>query len=122
MYLMPMRNMLAMEKMTTHQELLRQGKLGEYTSDLEGRPVFISHQWLGHKHPDPNNEQLTVLQRVVTRLMQRQISSVEPHWMQAFEFGGVGVSAAQWKAALPHMHFWLDYAGIPGITVREAND
>ncbi len=24
--------------------------------------------------------------------------------------------------SLPHMYFWLDYSGIPGITVREAND
>ena len=32
------------------------------------------------------------------------------------------VEGAQWKAAFPHMWIWLDYSGIPGITVREAND
>ena len=62
MFLMPMRTLLDMAKMTTHQELLRQGKLGECTSDMGGRLVFISHQWLGYRHPDPAGEQLGVLQ------------------------------------------------------------
>ena len=112
--------------MTAHQDLLEQGKLVAQTSDLVGRMVFMSHQWLGFKFPDPNNEQLTALKRVLTRLMQGEIPSVIPDWKTTFIFPELGttltVEAARWEAALPHMLLWLDYSGIPGITVRDAND
>ena len=70
MYLMPMPTLLAFEKMAAHQALEAEGKLVKYTSETRGRVVFISHQWLGHKHPDPAGEQLDVLQRVLQRLME----------------------------------------------------
>ena len=46
-----------MASMITHQELLEQGMLAPYTPEMQGRVCFISHQWLGYKHPDPNVEQ-----------------------------------------------------------------
>ena len=71
-------------------------------------------RWLGFRQPDPASEQLSALKRVVTRLMQGEMN-VQTHWMMAFFFGSTFVvTAAQWKAALPHMYFWLDYSGIPG--------
>ena len=84
---------------------------------MQGKAFFVSHQWLGYKVPDPANEQLTVLQRVVTRLMRGQIPSVQQHWNQQMHAKeNLSVTAAEWMRALPHMHFWLDYSGIPGTS------
>ena len=53
LYAMTMQEVMAMEKMITHQDLHDDGKIEEYSSEKEGRVIFISHQWLGHLLPDP---------------------------------------------------------------------
>ena len=46
---------------------------GRYTPDKEGKILFISHQWLGFSHPDPQFDQLPALQRLIFRLMEGKI-------------------------------------------------
>ena len=48
MFMMPMQTLLHMEKMITHQELLQQGKLVTYSSEMHGRAIFISHPTVLH--------------------------------------------------------------------------
>ncbi len=115
MHLLSLENLMELTTLLPHQDLKDAGKLGMFDSELSGRVLFISHQWLGYKHADPAGEQLTALQRLLTRLMRGLIPSVEAYWVQQVHFGEVNaVGATEWKAALPHMYFWLDYAGIPG--------
>ena len=43
--------------------------------------------------------------------MSSEIPKVEMSWQQQLIFGhNTVVTAAQWKAALPHMYIWIDYA------------
>ena len=58
----------------------------------------------------PRAPRLT-LQRTLERLMSSEIPKVEMNWQQQLLFGhNTVVTAAQWKAALPHMYIWIDYA------------
>jgi len=34
-----------------------------------GRAMFVSHQWVTSKHPDPNFEQLQVLQETLKNML-----------------------------------------------------
>ena len=46
--------------------------------------------------------------------MNGAISKVQLNWVQQLVFGySDTVSSATWKAALPHMFVWFDYASIP---------
>ena len=88
--------------------------------------AFISHQWLGYSHPDPLAEQLTSLTTLLKRLLAAEVAVVDMDWQAQFilprEAASFKVTGAEWQASLPAMSLWLDYFGIPGITVREAND
>eukprot|EP00438_Fugacium_kawagutii_P023690 Skav218410 [mRNA] locus=scaffold1349:170797:174749:+ [translate_table: standard] len=44
------------------------GKLVQFVESM-GRAIFVSHQWLGHKHPDPTMEQLLVLRKTLMNLV-----------------------------------------------------
>ena len=51
------------------------------------------------------------LQRTLERLMSSEIPKVGMSWKQQILFGhNTIITAAQWKAALPHMYIWIDYA------------
>ena len=43
MYVMQLSTLLSLEAMVPHQELLRRGLLQEWTTDMDGRTLFISH-------------------------------------------------------------------------------
>ena len=114
MYVLPISESETMTEMVNHQELKDQQKLDQVTNELLGRVIFLSHQWLGAAHPDPNKEQFAVLKSVLERLQGGAIPSVESHFVAQATGLNTVVTAAQWKASLPEMFLWLDYAGIPG--------
>ena len=114
MYVLPISESETMTEMVNHQELKDQQKLEQVTNELLGRVIFLSHQWLGAAHPDPNTEQFKVLKRVLERLQGGAIPSVESFYLHQLVGGNTVVTAEQWKASLPEMFLWLDYASVPG--------
>eukprot|EP00435_Cladocopium_sp_Y103_P054470 s306_g17.t1 len=72
----------------SHHRLQKQGFLYEWTPGMF--VTFISHQWLGHAHPDPSGQQLAVLKEGLrglidgsTRVEQNVIGTVygvSPDW------------------------------------------
>ena len=83
MYLMPVQELLKLDRFEPHQKLLREsllrpGLLVKYQADRHrGRVIFASHQWAGHNHPDPDNEQLRCLQRLLQRMMAGEIERIQ---------------------------------------------
>ena len=68
----------------------------------------------GNTNADATGAQLVALQRMLERLMYGKISRVELNWTQQLIVGySDTVAADRWKAALPHMFVWIDYACIP---------
>ena len=61
----------------------------------------------GNSNADATGEQLVALQRMLERLMSGEISSTSLTWVQQIMYGFSDmVTAATWKAALPHMFVW----------------
>ena len=52
MFLMPTETFLQQKIMKTHQEVHEKGDVVEHTTEMVGRVVFLSHQWLGYKRSD----------------------------------------------------------------------
>ena len=86
---------------------------------MNGKVIFVSHEWLGWTHADPNGEQFYTLRRILQRLMQGKVSKVESHYLQQLVFKqNTVVDAGQWKAALPSMFVWFDFMSIPQLGAR----
>ena len=47
MFVVAVPDLLALPRLLPHQTMLEQGLLREYTDEMAGRVLFLSHQWLG---------------------------------------------------------------------------
>ena len=56
----------------SHTELLRRGLLHSWHLGMFS--IFVSHQWLGRLHPDPNGLQLNILQESLSNLIKGTVS------------------------------------------------
>ena len=61
MYTLPLAQLMELTEVEPHEVLQSKGLLVEFEESL-GRAAFVSHQWVGKKHPDPEFKQLRVLQ------------------------------------------------------------
>mmetsp|Transcript_72681 Transcript_72681/g.210403 ORF Transcript_72681/g.210403 Transcript_72681/m.210403 type:complete len:709 (+) Transcript_72681:43-2169(+) len=121
MYVLPVPTLLSMDCLRPHQELLRESLVKEWMPEMEGRIIFVSHQWLGYANPDPNNEHLSALQTLLSRLMEGTAGHVESHWMQQVVMRQkVAIARKRWREAVPHMYTWIDYASIPQVGLASA--
>mmetsp|Transcript_917 Transcript_917/g.2142 ORF Transcript_917/g.2142 Transcript_917/m.2142 type:complete len:626 (-) Transcript_917:189-2066(-) len=68
MYTVPVPALLDMTEIEPHEVLMSQGALVEFHQDL-GKAAFVSHQWVGVDHPDPECRQLRVLQDAFKSLL-----------------------------------------------------
>mmetsp|Transcript_7948 Transcript_7948/g.20050 ORF Transcript_7948/g.20050 Transcript_7948/m.20050 type:complete len:853 (-) Transcript_7948:215-2773(-) len=116
MWVLPIPTLLSLPALMPHQSLLRQDLLVPWSPEMQGRVIFVSHEWLGHSHPDPANEHLDALKQLLTRLMSGSAAKVESHWLQQVVFQQkVTIDPRRWREALPHMFVWIDYASIPQL-------
>jgi len=67
MYVKSVLDVLKISMLTPHEELLSTGRLREFTPEMV--VIFISHQWLGRKHPDLHMKQFRVLQAGLAHLV-----------------------------------------------------
>ena len=79
MYVVPMSRFLSTEftKFEPHQDLLASGKVIEATPAMVGNIIFVSHQWVGFDHPDPDGEQFAALRIALTRLISGKVNHVQ---------------------------------------------
>ncbi|GMH68756.1 hypothetical protein TrST_g4410 [Triparma strigata] len=112
MYLISVPNLLKLDRMKPHQELLRQGALTAWNDSMRGRIIFVSHQWTAYANPDPDGDQLFALQQTLARLSEGETDVENDINMQ---LGGLlkgTVSGAEWKAMVPDMYVWLDFSSM----------
>jgi hypothetical protein len=109
MYLISVPNILKLDRMKPHQELLRQGMLAAWNESMRGRVIFVSHQWTAYANPDPDGDQLVDLQQTLARLSEGE-TDVENDVNMQLTGGPKGtVSGTEWKAMVPNMYVWLDF-------------
>ena len=106
-----------MTEMQTHEDLMEAGKLCEFDEEM-GNAMFVSHQWVTSEHPDPEMEQLGVLQQALQNLLagRSQVSRTpaEELWWKRVRCPSMSDFNA--KA----LYLWYDYFSCPQGTSPEA--
>ena len=119
MYVISIEKLLQMEGLEPHQNMLANGLVVKWDPSMNGRIIFISHEWMGYHHADPCGEQFRELRRLVERLCKGEVPRVESHYLQQLKFGqNMVLTAKEWMRALPHMYVWWDFCCIPQMGVR----
>lgn len=110
MYLIPVTSfMKLMEHVPAHQDLLEHGLLVEYEPDMEGRVIFVSHEWCAANNPDPDGVQMRCLQEVLRRMMYGELARIETNWKHQFAFKDNPHVTSKDMKAVCHMYLWIDY-------------
>lgn len=68
MYTVAAEVLLKMDRLRPHERLMEQGMLVEFKKGM-GNAAFVSHQWVGGEHPDPEFKQFQVLQEALRRTL-----------------------------------------------------
>ena len=71
---MPVPKFLQMDQVEAHQDLLEKGWVISQDTVPDVTLMFISHQWLGYKHPDRHFQQLSVLQSAIKNAVAGKIT------------------------------------------------
>lgn len=109
MWVLRVKDFLELEEMLSHEELRRRGLL--VASSPGHFCIFISHQWLGERHPDPSCQQLPVLQEAFRSLLEGRCT---PFVDLASQFFGEDYRfTAQHRQRLKSGYLWLDWFSIP---------
>lgn len=115
MYTVAAEVVLKMTKVEAHEVLKARNDLVVFAREL-GKAAFVSHQWVAVQHPDPEFQQMRVLQAALRRLMRGQgvvpldyvtetVTTAKPLPMKEFQTS---------------LFLWYDYFSIPQQEVREA--
>ena len=112
MYLVKVADFLDMEGVLQPHHILKQkGLLHKWKPGMFA--IFISHQWLGAKSPDPFGQQLLVLKRALQAFIDGSMK-VEVDLMRTFNVDHEGTSYEQ----VADGYLFLDWFAIPQITER----
>lgn len=111
MYAIPVPTLLGLQKWRPHQDLLADGLLKQCTEDDD--VIFVSHQWLSFKHPDPQCEQLESLKKILRRLIAGELKVESNAILQTMYGQQLTTTRDEWKRRLPGMLIWFDYTSMP---------
>ena len=119
MWVVPIKTMIELasagcdgEPLPTHDELQQQGRLVRWEPGM--RTMFLSHTWLGLKHPDPNGDKCRLIKKLLEGILQGR-TRVTGYWMATIVFQEKGISAKQLKKTFADGYVWMDYLSIPQL-------
>jgi len=118
MYVLPVKSLLAMDKLVPHETLLEQGVLETWSPALDGRVLCVSHQWLSFQEPDPEREHFSCLRRVLQRLAEGSAGPVEEFWLHKLYYPECKAWAAECRGSLQEMYVWIDYCSTPQVNAH----
>ena len=105
-----------------HMCLKARGELVVFEESM-GNALFVSHQWVAKEHPDPDFEQMPVLQDALQHLLYNS-GSVSPDWVtESFVPAAKGISHQEFQSKA--LFLWYDYFSVPqlrGSPPPAAND
>ena len=102
-------------KMESYQDLMDVGLLRRWETIKDNDTIiFVSHEWCGWSHPDPQGVQLNVLLEVLQNLKTGKIKGVN---MCGFYSRFVGsderTKAKDWVNILSSAYVWIDWSCMP---------
>ena len=114
MWLVRVKDVLGMRgKLRPHETLKEEGMLILRASlDEKILVIFVSHQWLGQDHPDPQGEQLQVLQTVLKKIHQGEVVVECDVATRLQQQKRIMLNSAHCKQVLDAC-IWYDYFSVP---------
>ncbi|CAE8611084.1 unnamed protein product [Polarella glacialis] len=119
MYLVSMSDFLEMKAVLPHEELKAQGLLVSYTKQL-GPALFILHQWCRPHHPDPDFEQMKVLQEALRNILSGEVKMASGAIVSLTLRTGKGLEDVQ-AQDLHSAFIWYDYFAVPQCNIHASN-
>ena len=117
MYTVPADALLQMDMIRKHEDMLEAGALVEFEEEM-GRAMFISHQWLSARHPDPNAEQLKILQQALRNIIS---GASRVHVAVVTEiYNGRSQCPTAESFHTQSLYIWFDYCCCPQGTSESA--
>merc|ERR1712136_93776 len=112
MYVMSVADALSLNELLHHQELREQGLLRLWTPGL--LTIFVSHQWMGFKHPDADKAQFHVLQMALANLLRGLKVEMCAITAEVFQQTESYLTRAECKR-LEDAYIWYDYFCVPQV-------
>ncbi|CAJ1366273.1 unnamed protein product [Effrenium voratum] len=114
MFVVKVRDALRIQgRLPHHQQLREKGMLVCHdTLDPKSLVVFVSHEWLGRRHPDETGEQLRALQSVLRKLHTREIV-VQENGLSQFRDRMTSTLGSEYCDQLLDAYIWYDYFCVP---------
>ena len=106
-----------------HQELLQKGMLTRFEDlPLGAFVMFVSHQWNGFNHPDPNGVQIECMVKTFRRLRDGKIARVDtdPFHTILYKTNHVTYSK-EWMQLLSNAYIFYDFWSQPQPTMEPEN-
>lgn len=110
MYVVFIDILLHFTEVRPHEELLGEGLLTRFFETM-GQAIFISHQWLSKKHPDPLGLQFRVLKDALRNILSGA-SQISTDVSTEVFFGRPCINSAAEMRAKP-LYIWYDYFCCP---------
>ena len=100
-------------KLEAHQQLVHEGAVVEWDGSAD--VVFISHEWVGHSHCDPEGEQTRQLVATLEKMLDGTFGTIESSIMMQLSFSGKcpTVTPSDLASSLETGWLWLDYISVP---------
>ncbi|CAE7895507.1 ANKK1 [Symbiodinium necroappetens] len=112
MYTVPLETLLEMTRIEPHEELKARDVLVEYRGSM-GNVGFISHQWVGVGHPDPESKQMRIFQEALKAARDDvKMRSISPDIVSEINNPKIRPFPTARLFSEP-LFFWYDYFSIP---------
>mmetsp|Transcript_28953 Transcript_28953/g.61535 ORF Transcript_28953/g.61535 Transcript_28953/m.61535 type:complete len:682 (-) Transcript_28953:72-2117(-) len=111
MYVAPIQEVLKMERIECHEDLMKKKILVEWSRNMEN-VVFISHTWLGSKHPDPNSCKLNLLKELLQAMCDGN-AQLHGWWTEEMIFGEQTMKEDELQQLMNGGYVWLDFWSVP---------
>mmetsp|Transcript_38690 Transcript_38690/g.89505 ORF Transcript_38690/g.89505 Transcript_38690/m.89505 type:complete len:585 (+) Transcript_38690:39-1793(+) len=109
MFTVPSMIFLGLKQIFAHEDALDAGLLVQFCWQM-GYALFVSHQWLSNKHPDPNGTQLKVMQHALQNILSG-VSSISSHILTEMFFGQCADHSSRLRRK--PLFIWYDYFCVP---------
>ncbi len=112
-WVLPVGELLALERLETHEELRARGALVRWTKGM-GDFMFVSHTWLRYDSPDgERGEKITLLKELLAAIRAGALD-IRPNWATQFVLGEkYWMKAKDLQSSLTDGYVWFDLCSIP---------
>jgi len=113
MYTVPAEDVLQMSEVKPHEELLADDMLKVFKSS-KGKAMFVSHQWIGNHHPDPEAKQFRVLQNSLRNILAGTSAITVDINTENITFG-TSLNFSRSDFTSNPLFLWYDYFSCPQL-------